>query len=33
MQEIIKTHKRAFQNIETIKSMSEIFKKYKLPGI
>ena len=33
LQEIIETHKHAFQNIETIKSMSEKYKKYKLPGI
>ena len=33
LQEIIETHKHAFQNIETIKSMNEKYKKYKLPGI
>ena len=33
LHEIIETHKHAFQNIETIKSMSEKYKKYKLAGI
>ena len=33
LQEIMETHKHAFQNIETIKSMNEKYKKYKLPGI
>ena len=33
LMEIVETHKHAFQNIETIKSHGEKYKKYKLPGI
>jgi hypothetical protein len=31
--EITETHKHAFQNIETIRSLSERYKKFRLPGI
>jgi hypothetical protein len=31
--EITETHQHAFQNIETIKSLGERYKKFKLPGI
>ena len=31
--EIQETQKAAFQNIETIKSLSEKYRKYKLPGV
>ena len=31
--EITETHKHAFQNIETIRSLGQIYKKFALPGI